>query len=318
MNGARQTGRFLLSCACGHDHFDRLTALKSLTFWPEDAVKEAIDKYHHAAQYLRSRHYLHHDGQLSLDQAIAVVQGVVVPNQFLLTTEILADDDDEEEEDIRQLIRIWNELSVRGPDYRYSLPILQRDTERLGAFAQSLVDCLRSSTEDPSLGPFDTDGTITKYGHSPIGNITWINTEDVCRRDFHLGSRLIKRLVDEHTPEVADTTYGWRMYLENALEKIDVSLRLLARTLSAVSAQALMEQWTFWAWRAYSGEKERQTLACYGHPVVLWSQEGLPSCRVVRVLSVPQFRDPQPNQAYNYRHPTERRGRGDSPYHWAA
>jgi hypothetical protein len=311
--GLGLASRPLLMCVCGHDHFDRLEALRSLATWPEHEVMRALQHSSSTNRPSAARSLLITDGELSTGEAMAAAHDLGLPGHLLLKTEVTGTRKNDDQA-LRDLIRRWDDLD--HPSHVSSVPILPDDTELLCTFSKKLFERIQAATNGASNGPFLLSKGQLFYEHKETDKIAWLNTAHMSHRDIRLGHLLIKRLVDEQIPKVASDEPSWRIRRETALAKpSDPALHLLAHTLSAISAQALMEQWTFDAWRAYS-EEEGGTLACYGHPIVLWYKRGRPMAKVVRVLSIPEFKDPRPEQSYNYRRPTHRRGGVRSPYHW--
>ena len=320
--GSGFRSRPLLLCECGHDHYDRVAALGSLTTWPEHEVISAMRRHSLSVRAASSRDLLITDGELSTDQAMAAAHGLGFPEHFLLETEVLGAEADEGHDALCRLVRGWDDLTE--PSHFTAVRLRPDDTERLGIFSRQLFERVQMATHGASSGPFRRLGEKLRYEFEETDKIDRVNTAQMSYRDIALGHALIRQYVDAYAPsperDRADwTTWtSWRSRREIAMAQgKGAALQLLAHTLSAISAHALMEQWTFHAWRAYSEEEGWGALKCFGHPIVLMGASKHSVAKVVRLLSLQEFKDPKPEQAWNYRRPTHSVGGVRSRYFWS-
>lgn len=320
--GSGFRSRPLLLCECGYDHYDRFAALGSLTTWREQEVISAIRRYSLPERAASSKALLVTDGELSVDQAMAAARGLAFPKHFLWETEVIATETDEDHDALCKLVRGWDALVDPSP--YTSVRLHPDDTERLGIFAMQLFERVQLATNGASSGPFRRLGEKLHYEFEETDKTDRVNTAQMSYRDIALGRALIRQYVDAYAPSPERDWADWNIWTswesrrETAVAQGNgAALQLLARTLSAISAHALMEQWTFHAWRAYSEEEGWVALKCFGHPIVLMGASKHSVAKVVRLLSLPEFKDPKPEQAWNYRRPTHSVGGVRSRYFWS-
>ncbi|BDU21631.1 hypothetical protein DYGSA30_30880 [Dyella sp. GSA-30] len=253
---------------------------------------------------------------------MAAARGLAFPKHFLWETEVIATETYEDHDALCELVRGWDALVDPSP--YTSVRLHPDDTERLGIFSIQLFECVQLATNGASSEPFERFGEKLRYKHKETNKIDRVNTAEMSYRDIALGHELIGRFLDAHAPAQERDAADWTTWtsrssrMETAIIQAEgAALPLLARTLSAISAHALMEQWIYHAWRAYSEEEGWLILKCFGHPIVLMEGSNPSVTKVVRLLALPEFKDPKPEQAWNYRRPTFRVGGVQSRYVWS-
>lgn len=321
----------LLRCPCGHDHFDRLAALESLTRWPEGEVLASLERVSKLAKARRSQGRVYWDRQLSLDHAVAALDGHLVPKRFVLANHVSSAEEDTEY-DIRNLILTW--AGASEPSLHFRLPVLRAQSADLRYFGRQLLEQVDHSTEGKSsqaldslrcsVLPWTTRQLLPNSNREfdPVDNFEFIDralrntvtSYDVSHRGLATGELLIGVLIAQFDPRSPGHGGPFGIRLERALERMGHRARVLAQVLSTIAAQALMEQWTFLAWRAYC-EESGPTMAPEGHQVVLLSEQS--SAKVARIMPFPKFEGSLPGRTHNFRNPTVYRGRNSPGHYWS-
>ncbi|MDR3443718.1 hypothetical protein [Dyella sp.] len=247
---------------------------------------------------------------------MATAHGRGISESFLIAAEVFSCHEDETEGDLEsRIIQCWDGIS--RPDQGHSIPLLPEDTLTLHSFAKTLFQRIRTSTAGVRLGPFEEFRGEVTYDRRPISQIDCVCTYNLSHRDIRVGRTLINRFVDKLAPKPSDDWVTWQTRRTAALNQQSAERYLLARTLSAMGALALMEQWTIQGWRAYA-EEEGPGLQIFGHPLILLHEGPRPTAKVIRAMAVPEFRDPTPEQAISYRFASARYGGIHSSHYWEA
>lgn len=299
-SGLKDPEGFILACPCGHDFFDRLTALKTLSIWPENEVKRAIRHETTRARRSRAHHLLQVERGMPLDIAVTVGRGGAASSPYVLETVVDLDCVDAiDESACRAVILGWD--NIETPSCYWSLPLLSSDLERVQRFSQALQDRLHQIADERDLWHIaNYDDRVWSGMGSTIANVEYVNSRKLSDGNLELGHSLIERFVEENSPHATHGRRGerWPSRRDKSMEHFNEHARLLAHVLSAHGAQCLFEYLMNLGWRAFAGAP-MVPLRCSGKTAVVRKSCGVPSATVLRVLPRPRFDFTAPDQSRN-------------------
>lgn len=330
LEGARDTSRFLLLCPCGHDFYDRMDALASITSWPSARARALVAKQIKFAGASRATHRLEADMDLSLDQAIAAALGKFIPARYIIKMDVVVDQIGDDREAQRRAITDWNPLA---PFCRYPrghlIHLLQSERSHLRGYLHDLNRRTEKSTDEYSWRAFHRQGSQLVFYRTPVDSIEGIEHTWISQRDHDLARKIVERFIQGHSTGQFATHVNRDDRLQSILDDPNIDLRGLAGTLSTISMQAFMEQSLHAVWSAYARERLPQSLHKYhrdavefdpgsrfGHPIVVLNLGKPSASRVIRVLSTPDFFDPPETLSGDYARPTHRQRRDRNTRYW--
>ena len=330
LDGARDTGNVLLLCRCGHDFYDRLDALESITHWPSRRAKAFVAKRSKSAKASRETHQLKVDLDLSLDEAIAAAIGTLFPARHLITTDVNINEINDDRESQHRAIAAWHPLDI-FPSYprNHLIPLLRVERSNLKNYLHGLYLRIASSPGEFSKRAFNEQGSELTLHGVQVDSIEGVDHRWISHRDHNLARQVAECFINKHSASQSDSYIGRNDRLQSVLEDPSIDLRGLAGTLSVIAMQAFMEQALHLVWSWYSMEQLPSNLRArlpeavmfapggrFGHPIAVLSSGEAVASRLIRVLSAPEFLVPPETLSGDYARPTQRHRRDKPAFHW--
>lgn len=244
----------MMICYCGHDHYDRLMGLASLTTWPEHEVIDCISDVLDQAKFNRSTHRLFNGNSCDLYESIGALRADHGSFPDLLRTQV-SDEEIAGADNalMKKIVLKWDECSHSlGSE---SVPIAQQHAALNDLFKRVLAEKIAYSLEAVTGYPRGLINFENLFGASGETEHGVIRAKFLCSGSWKVGNDLIRRFINKGCSVNSDELAldKRNANLHSALDQYGEKTNLLGLTLSAIAMQADVSRWTMRMWRIFAG-----------------------------------------------------------------